>query len=413
MIPRRHFLALGIAGAATARAASPQIRREVFLRSQKKGTAVMAYAYYTRPSGGQMISIEQRWSRSDTIDIAYYRHSTDNGHSWSVPIEMTTGEKRPGGMWRKHPRGIWLDPAGRFVEFWLEGTLPTDDPLEGLRQWRIFYRVPEEHPQQVIHKGAEFNEVHWLPGVWAGKNCAMLGDNTCRPIATKGGEILLPVAISPLGPDGALYNPGGGYTYHDTAVLHGRWNGNHIDWEMSDVIRGDPQRSTRGMDEATIGEIDGGRLILVMRGSNDRKPELPSYRWVAFSKDGGSKWTQPEPWTYDNGQPFFSPSACSQLLRHSSGRLYWLGNITAANPKGNRPRYPFQVGEVNRRSGRLIRDSVRVVDDIQPGENPLLTLSNFFAREDRRTRDICVHMTRLFALPDGWEGDAMLYRIPV
>ena len=36
-----------------------------------------------------------------------------------------------------------------------------------------------------------------------------------------GGEILLPVSICPLGADGALYNPGGGYTYHDAAVLPG------------------------------------------------------------------------------------------------------------------------------------------------------------------------------------------------
>ena len=291
-----------------------------------------------------------------------------------------------------------------------------------MRQWSIFYAVSEGDPRrarparearQVIHRGAEFDERHPLPGVYAGKNCAVLGDNAGLPIARRGGEILLPVEISPLGPDGALYNPGGGYTYHDSAVLHGRWNGDRIEWEMSDLVRGDPRRTTRGMVEPTIAELDGGRLILVMRGSNDRKPELPGCRWAAFSTDGGWKWTPPEPWTYSSGEPFFSPSACSQLVHHSTGRLCWLGNITADNPKGNRPRYPFQVGEVDRASGRLLRSTVRVVDDLAPGENPLLTLSNFFAREDRRTGEICVHMTRLFALRDGWEGDAMLYRIPV
>ena len=49
------------------------------------------------------------------------------------------------------------------------------------------------------------------------------------------------------------------------------------------------------------------------------------------------------------------------------------------NPKGNRPRYPFIIGEVDRRHGGLMRDSVRVVDTLQPGEDPVLTLSNFFA----------------------------------
>jgi hypothetical protein len=43
----------------------------------------------------------------------------------------------------------------------------------------------------------------------------------------------------------------------------------------------------------------------------------------------------------------------------------------------------------------------------------VLSLSNFYAREDRRTHEIAVHMTRLFARPKSWAGDAYLYRITV
>ena len=60
-----------------------------------------------------------------------------------------------------------------------------------------------------------------------------------------------------------------------------------------------------------------------------------------------------------------------------------------------------------------MRDSVRTVDDRQQSEPELLTLSNFLAREDRETREVCLHMTRMFAFPDGWVGDASLYRIAV
>ncbi|MGH9659155.1 MAG: sialidase family protein [Bryobacteraceae bacterium] len=408
---RRHLL-LGSLGSGLR--AGPPVRREVFLRSPGKGTAVMAYAYYTRPRGGEMMSIEQRWSRSDTIDVAYIRRSSDYGRTWSAPVERATGEKRPEGTLRRHPRGGWIDPAtGRFLEFWLEGILPTDDPLEGLRQWNIYYTVDSGPVHQVIHKGAGFDARHPLPGVHTGKNCVMLGDNTCQPIAGAGGSILLPVSISPLAPDGSLANPGGGYTWHDAAVLHGRWRSDRLEWEMSDVVRGDPGRSTRGVVEPTITRLDSRRLLMVMRGSNDRKPAVPGLKWVSFSSDGGWKWSEPRPWTYAGGDSFFSPSACSQLLRHSSGRLYWLGNITPENPRGNRPRYPFFCGEVDRASGLLRRDRLIQVDSLAPGESDLLTLSNFYAREDRRTREIAVHMTRLFAFPDGWEGDAMLYRIRV
>ena len=401
-----------------AHAAPTGIRREVFRASPGKGIAVMAYAFYTRPHGGDMISIEQRWTRSDTVDVAYIRRSSDNGRTWSDATEFRTGEKRPEGMLRRHPRTGFVDRSGRYIEFWTEGILPSDDPLEGLRQWNNFYRVSEDGgqtfgpPRQVIHVGREFDARHPLPGVWTGKNCAMLGDMSCVPISAKDGRILLPVEISPLGDDGKLYNPTGGYTYTDGAVVIGKWRGNELEWEMSDLIKGDPGRSTRGMVEPTIEFLADGRLLMVLRGSNDRRPELPSYRWVSVSSDA-RRWSKPEPWTYEDGASFYSPSSCSQLIRHSSGRLFWLGNLTPENPRGNRPRFPFVIGEVDRRSGLLRRSSVRVVDSLQAGEDPILSLSNFYAREDRRTREIALHMTRLFARPDGWAGDAYLYRIPV
>ena len=106
-------------------------------------------------------------------------------------------------------------------------------------------------------------------------------------------------------------------------------------------------------------------------------------------------------------------SACSLLLPHSNGRLYWLGNITPGNPKGNRPRYPFVIGEVDRGSGLLVRSSVRTIDDRKEGEDEILTLSNFYAHEDRETREIALYMTRLFAFNDGWVGDGLKYRVSV
>jgi len=405
MITRRTLLL----GAAAPRGA---IEREVFMRSPGKGSAVMAFAYYAKPAGGEMFSIEERWSRSDTMDVAYFRRSQDFGKSWSAPVERKTGEKTSAGMLRRHLRGGWVDPvSGRLLEFWLEGVLPTDDPLEGLRQWRIYYTVDGGPIHQVIHKGPEYDAKHWLPGVVTGQNCAMLGDHTCQPISMKDGSILWPVAISPKTAEGKLYNPGGGYTYHDTGVLISRWKGDALEFEMGPPIKADPARTTRGLDEATIGHLTKDRLIMVIRGSNDRNPSLPSWRWVTTSKDGGRTWAEAAPWTYHDKAPFYSPSACSQLINHSDGKLYWIGNITPENPRGNRPRYPIVIGEVDQDSGLLIRESVRTIDDKGPDDDPLVTLSNFYAREDRQTKGIALHMTRLVALKDGWVGDALLYKL--
>jgi hypothetical protein len=409
LIPRRTLLLTPLA----LHAQPARVTRNVFLPSPGKGTAVMAYAFYTKPRGGEMLSIEQRWSRSDTIDVAYYRRSTDHGRTWSAPLERKTGERTPHGMLRTHPRGGWVDPAtGRYLEIWTEGVLPTDDPLEGMRQWNIYYSVAGGPKRQVIHKGAEYNPRHPLPGVFTGKNSVMLGDNTCLPIAGPRGEILLPAQLTPLAPDGSLYNPAGGYTYHDSVVLTGRWRGRHeLEWEMSDRIVGDPKVSTRGMVEPTIARINGGRILMILRGSNDRDHTLPSRKWISISSDGGWRWSKPLPWTYTSGESFYSPSSCSQLLPHPNGKLYWLGNINPENPRGNRPRFPFFCGEVDPNSGLLIRDSLVRVDDKTETEDPILSLSNFYAREDRQTGGIALHMTRLFAFDKAWEGDAMLYRI--
>jgi hypothetical protein len=412
---RREFL-----GAAAMLAAPPPIRREVFLRSPGKGTAVMAHAVYCKPRGVELISFESRMSRSDTVDIAFVRRSPDNGRTWGPAEERKTREKRPDGTLRRHFRGGWVDPGtGRYIEFGNDGVLPTDDPLEGMRHWTVNYRVSEDGghtwlaSEVAVQEGAEFNDRHPFPGVYTGKTCVMLGDLTCRPIAGKDGSILVPAQVTSLGPDGKIHNPTGGYTYTDAVVLIGRWKGKRLTWTISQPMKGDPARSTRGMVEPTLAWLRDGRLLAILRGSNDKNPKLPAYKWACWSKDGAHSWTPPVPWTYSSGDNFHSPSACSQLIGHSSGRVFWLGNLTPANPAGNRPRYPLAIGEVDRSTGLLLRDTVRTVDDRQPGEDEILTLSNFLAREDRPSREICLHMTRMFAFKDGWLGDAMLYRIGV
>lgn len=235
----------------------------------------MAFAYYLEPTGGRMISLEERWSRSDTVDVAYLRRSNDYGSTWSEPTQRVTGERTPQGMLRRHPRGFWVDPQeAKALELWNEGVLPNDDPLEGLRQWNIYYRmVGSDTTHPVVHRGAEYNESHPLPGVWRGKNALMLGDQGSQPLKRKDGSILLPAQISPLTPEGTLYNPGAGYTWTEAVVLIGRWAGDRIEWEISDAVRGDPTRTTRGMVEPTLAELTGGRLLMVMRGSNDKNPE--------------------------------------------------------------------------------------------------------------------------------------------
>lgn len=317
-----------------------------------------------------------------------------------------------------------MDPGtGRYVTIWTEGVLPTDHPLEGMRQWTLHYAVSEDGGdtsvvnEQIIHEGPGYDAVHHLPGVTTGRNGVMLGDLGQRPLTRSDGVILIPAQSSPVGADGDYANPGRGLTYTDCLLLMGRWRPDkRLAWTVSERIVGDPNRTTRGLIEPTMAELADGRILMVMRGSNDARPEWPGYRWHAMSGDQGQTWSRPEPWTYTDGTVFFSPSSCSQLVPHSNGRLFWVGNVCRENPRGNGPRYPLVLGEVDQDNGRLIRDRVHVIDDRRPGESERLTLSNFYVREDRETGHLLLHMTRFFARgydpgkPD-WTADSLLYRI--
>jgi hypothetical protein len=131
-----------------------------------------------------------------------------------------------------------------------------------------------------------------------------------------------------------------------------------------------------------------------MRGSNgggsDPKYHLPSYKWFSVSRDDGKSWSAAEPWTCDDGTSFFSPSSMSILFKHSSGRCFWVGNVTRENCRGNLPRWPLVIGEVDPQSLRLIRRTMVEVDTEQAGDRPQgrLDLSHVTMIEDRRTREL-------------------------
>ena len=404
-----------------------RVTRTVFWSSPEPRVAILASSYYTTPDSLDLVAYGTRMSRSDTADIVYLRRSGDNGRTWTDAGEWQTCEKTPAGMRRVHPRGGYVDPGtGRYLNVWTEGVLPTDSPLEGLRNWTLWYSVSddggrtERFREPIIHEGPGYDAQHPLPDVTVGKSGFMMGDLGQRPLMRSDGTILIPVQAGHVDANGDYSSPGGGYTYTDCLLLMGRWQTDgRLAWRCSTRVMGDPARSTRGMIEPTLAELEGGRLLMVMRGSNDKHPEWPGWRWRALSGDGGETWSQPEPWTYADGGSFFSPSSCSQLVPWKDGRIFWLGNIAPENPCGNSPRYPFVIGEVDPRSGNLRRETVRRIDDCAVDESPHLTLSNFYAREDRVTGELLLHMTRLFAKDFrkdntvDWTADAQLYRIGV
>jgi hypothetical protein len=336
--------------------------------------------------------------------------SPDAGRTWkpyTQTPDFTAG--LPHG-YRREPFPSVIDPkSGRIVNVYNALDTPGLDPniIEppiALNSYYLRYRVSADagrtwlFDEPVIQHG--FSRDHPVDGVWLAKNGVFFGDIGSIPLFTSRNELLVPVQICPLGPDGKLANPGGGFTYQDAAILIGAWSeDSRLKWDLAERVAGDPARSTRGLFEPTLAELPDKRILMILRGSNSNKQgnRLPSYKWRSVSSDGGHTWSNPEPWTYSEGTPFFSPSSMSQLFRHSSGRIFWIGNITPENADGNLPRWPLVIGEVDPTNLGLVKHSIVELDSKKPGE-ARVDLSHFRAQEDVETKQI------VLTAPKGLDG---------
>lgn len=412
------------------------VTKELNRVTPQEGTAVYSRTFYTKASQNHLTELVSYETSSDQIDSYTLFYSIDNGNSYYSFSTMDTAQSVSGGTLRKYWQTQIVDPKpDKMVVFFLKGVLPNDNPMEGMRNWTLWYGITSdggktfEVEEQIIQKGEMYSPDYPVDGVYVGYNGIMIGDVSCLPIKLEyqkgenNGKILVPVQITPLNENGELYNPGGGSTYHYCAVLIGEWNQEgKLDWEISQPVVADPAKTTRGVLEPTIIEMPDGDILMVMRGSNggSNDPDyiLDSYKWYSYSQDGGYTWTPPKPWMCDDNTIFYSPSSCSQLLRHSNGKYYWIGNVSNSNTQGNLPRWPLVIGEVNPDDFMLIKDSVTVIDIKRPEQSSRVTYSNFYAREDRVSKDILVYCTPLFenvyeGQPVDWTADAYVYTVNV
>lgn len=397
------------------------LSREVFLQAPA-ATCIWGSSYYTRRDGLELMGEGQHLKRSDTVECITEQRSADNGRRWNEAQVFPNGQKTAQGVVRKFAFPGYLCPhTGRLVRFRSEAVLPNDSPHPGEagRFWRTYYTISEDggrtstFDEILQQKGPGFSPEHPLPQVWHGKNGVTQGALSCVPMTLDKDTFLLPLEGTMVDGEGNPYAPGGGYGWFATTIVRGSWRADGgLDWEQLAQLHGDPSFTTRGLMEGTLGLLDGGRILLVLRGSNDANLALPGHKWHCYSEDGGRTWTKPAPWTFLDKSAFYSPSSCSQFVTHSSGALLWIGNIAPSNPKGNLPRYPLVAGVVDKASGLLDQNSLYLIDSKTESDHESLQLSNFYAREDRENGDLVVHCSRLaHASPQGWLADALIYRV--
>lgn len=284
-----------------------------------------------------------------------------------IPTTPTTPDTQSGSPLYKCWYRLSTDGGKNFTDFKLivqDGNAP-DYPVKGVKIGRNGYTIPLTSP---FVKGSN-------------------------------GEILIPVHLHPWDEERQMiYNPADAYLFGDSGVLIGEWTADRSDlrWKFGEWLRIDHRLSTRGLFEPSIVELSPGHFAMVMRGSNLKKPDLPSYAWLSFSSDYCRTWTTPKPFSYSDGQPFFVPAACSTLFRSVfNQKLYWIGNICDQNPSGNHPRYPLVMGRVDEKKFGLIRESVVVIDHrVANREDLSVELSNYKILECPDTPEIVVAVTR-------------------
>jgi len=206
----------------------------------------------------------------------------------------------------------------------------------------------------------------------------------------------------------------------EVGLLIGEFEGDALRWRVSKPVPFDFEVSSRGLHEGAIEQLPDGRLFMIIRASNEGWPELPGYKWLTFSNDGGETWSKIVPLPCDDGSLIESSCTGSGLFRSiKNGKLYWMGNLCldGRRPVGNMPRSPLYIAEVQENPVALRRDTITVIDRAQPGEHPDTQHSNFKFYQDRETGDLVFYLTRYSerGVDDGaWmRADHYEYRVAI
>lgn len=372
-----------------------RVMRKILIPAEEGKSVFQVNTSYTGKDGLGLLQYYSELVASDTLGKIFQRKSSDNGGSWSKADLFFEPKKMKGGVLRCGESTLFLDKdKGAILHFYNYHLYP-DSLFSGqvLKYTRIFSRISFDRSKtftpalQLIQKG--FNEKNWAEGVTFGENTVAI--SFCAPLKTSVGNVLLPVQK---GPSNSDFNHPFSIPWQAGCMI-GTWQGDTLVWDMGKTVSISSEISSRGLCEPTIAELSGGTLLMVCRGSNAGITHMPGYKWMATSKDDGWTWSEPEPFRYNTGENFFSPATGSRLIRHSSGKLYWIGNITRENPNGNRPRYPLQIAQVDEEKRVLVKDSVRIIEDKKAGDSAFVQFSNFKVYEDRKTKEFVLTMARI------------------
>jgi hypothetical protein len=225
--------------------------------------------------------------------------------------------------------------------------------------------------KQIIVGGTGFSAFHPMPGVNIGVNGYEFPGDSFVVASNQGGDVLIPLEITPLGPDG---NPVPQYkivtSYMEVHILRGHWRSDNsdLDWELGEAAQVPLPQSTRGLDETAIVEMaTNGHCLIVSRGSNENAPTpVPAGQyWLFESQDGCRTWVGPGvPLAWDDGSTtYYAPAAAPFLYKDGNNRIIFMGANSDMNSNGNLPRTRVVAAELDLTQLKLLKRSAAIVDE--------------------------------------------------
>ena len=314
----------------------------------------------------------------DVLSDVKQRLSTDNGRTWSTFQTVPGTLVHYNGVEAREHAGMarfYDAQAGVLVETW----------TRLLKSWHTYWRISRDHGAtwstlQLLRyeAGAEFDPNNPLDSEYLLNNRGYGGNNI---IQLANGNLLTSV--------GYARAPNG---YTGSLCFIGTWSSEKEDyqWTPSNRVAAAPEKS-RFLVETEVSQLKDGRVLVVWRGENTET--TPGRKWYSVSTDGGLTLSLPAELKYDDGSSFYSPSSFHRIIRSSlTGKLYWIGNITATPPVGPSPRSPLVIAEVNETGPipSLRKSTVTSIDGPPLGEDGLF--SNFSLLEDRETHEFKLYM---------------------
>lgn len=399
-----------------------QVKKTLFWKSPREGCRVNAHIIgYTGTEDRRLVGLvrEDDFDRVGKLVVgqasARLIHSDDHGQTWQEQEPLVTRET-PEGITYDYPQTVFLDRRHNVCVFfslrrWVKD--PSVAAKDVKKYSRQLYRISRdggrtwEDEQILIQKGPQYDQTNYLRGIRFGYNAGFISN---EPLQCRDGTILIPFFLWPWDEQQKKANP----KKKTSAVLIANWTEDlrQIEWDLGQYTK--VTDASGCLCEITLAQRDDGSLLGIMRAD----PQGGPGKIYCLSGDGGQTWTDPQRLTFEGGEPLYSPSAISRLIRSArTGKLYWIGNILPfrkdhyVNVPSNRHRFILQIAEVNEEDCSIKRETVTIIDQSQNEADPK-EYSNAYVYEDRDSGNLILTMCEACALPFNHDSAPPSYQGP-